>query len=59
MSILEFFFLLSHTWYQSESAVVVVIPIRSVQRDQVHVESTENTVGKSHRRLELTLSVFS
>ncbi len=41
---IEYLFLSSHTWYQSESSVFVVIPIRNVQRDQVHVESTENTV---------------
>ncbi|CAF0800354.1 unnamed protein product [Rotaria sordida] len=36
---------INHTWYQSESTVVVVIPIRNVQRDQVDVESTENTLS--------------
>ncbi|CAF4637100.1 unnamed protein product [Rotaria sp. Silwood1] len=36
---------INHTWYQSESTVVVVIPIRNVQRDQLHVESTENTLS--------------
>ncbi|CAF1223988.1 unnamed protein product [Rotaria magnacalcarata] len=36
---------INHTWYQSETCVYVVIPIRNVQRDQVHVESTENTLS--------------
>jgi len=36
---------INHTWYQSGSTVYVVVPIRNVQRDQVHVESTENTLS--------------
>ncbi|UJR27193.1 hypothetical protein I4U23_008489 [Adineta vaga] len=36
---------INHTWYQSESTVVVVIPIRNLQREQVHVDSTENTLS--------------
>lgn len=40
----SFSFSFSHTWYQSESTVVVVVPIRNLQRENVHVESTEKTL---------------
>lgn len=36
---------INHTWYQSESCVFVVIPIRSVQREQVQVSSTDDSLS--------------
>ncbi|CAF0755407.1 unnamed protein product [Adineta ricciae] len=36
---------INHTWYQSDSTVVVVIPIRNVQREQVNVDSTEKSLS--------------
>ncbi|CAF4327906.1 unnamed protein product, partial [Adineta steineri] len=36
---------INHTWYQSESTVVVVVPIRNVQREQVHVDTTDKTLN--------------
>lgn len=35
---------INHSWYQSETCVFVVIPIRGVQRDQVTLNSTEQTL---------------
>ena len=57
-SVIFFFLLFSHTWYQSESAVVVVIPIRNVQRDQVQVESTDTNVYECFNRFRFIFSVF-
>ncbi|CAF0912348.1 unnamed protein product [Adineta steineri] len=36
---------INHTWYQSETTVVVVVPIRNVQREQVHVDTTDKTLN--------------
>jgi hypothetical protein len=48
-----------HSFYQSDSAVNIQIPIKGLKKDQVQVQTTDTTVCRFIRQLNFYTDYFS